>query len=38
MSAEAKLGVMIAVFLLLFAGCVCRHIEAVRAFERGELP
>ena len=37
MSPEAKLGMIIALFVVLFVGCLCRHVEAVRAFERGEL-
>lgn len=38
MSPEIKLAGMVVVFLILFVGCVCRHVEAVRAFERGETP
>ena len=38
MGPEVKLAGMVVAFLILFAGCVVIHIEAVRAFERGRNP
>lgn len=38
MGPEVMLAGMVIAFLILFVGCVSRHVEAVRAFERGETP
>lgn len=38
MSPEVKLAGMVIAFVILLVGCVVIHIEAVRAFERGQNP
>ena len=38
MSLPVAIGAAVILTLALFAGCVVIHIEAVRAFERGETP